>query len=173
MPKPPSLEEENEEITEAAHDDATEKHRTRTRSSHHKHSQRGRLVILLMVSLVVAHWGIRGYLSSIGHVHPLTITWNIPVQTVILMNAFFTALGLICLFLLYRGNLPMRWVFGAVSTIAAVFYAIVLGWGLMAGLPLMWTAYNVLALAASGLAAWACLMSKTAARFLTYQENRH
>lgn len=160
---------ENDETSDQVENQPRE-HRPRRRSGSRRHGRRGRLFVWTMTALLVGHWGWRASLTLSDVVHPLAISWQSTGISALVVDGTLTLLGLACLIFLYRGNTPIRFLLGAVSAVAALVFAVLLAWNWTSHGNLFWLAYDGLAFVAYGFAAWTCLLSKQAGRFLASQE---
>lgn len=159
---------ENDEPVSPAEDESSPKarrHRSRRRSSH-----TGLLVVLTMIVLILGHYGLRFWLLMNDWIHPITTGFVLHESaSLTLAISILTSVGLLCLFLIYRGHRSIRFVFGAISAIAAVIYAVVLAIDLVSRFHVLWLGYDILALGSAIFASWTCLFSEAARRFLSNQ----
>jgi hypothetical protein len=137
------------------------------RSSRKKHHRSGIIVVWSMIFLLLAFYAVRLGLIFTGNVHPIFLFLPQDSTTLPIAAVLVTLVGLSCLFLLCRGNRPMRSVFGVLCTLAAVAYAVVFSISLVNEAGAMWISYDLLALAATAYAAWTLLLSRRADRYFS------
>lgn len=148
----------------------SEPHKHKHRHVRRRSSRAGMVIVLVMVLLILAHYGLRMGLILQEKVHPVASHFVLQgSQSLSIAIGIVTAVGLLCLFLLYRGNRPIRFVFGLVSAIAAILYAVVLSIDAVTAADSTWIGYDVLALVSATYASWTCLMSDLARRFFSNQ----
>jgi|GEM_PF-4606077 len=162
--------ERNEDANASNAEIPEQRHRRRSSSHRHIHGRRGRVQVWLMMLLLLGLWGWRGYLTVNGIVHPLALGWQGIGIGALVIDGSLTLLGIFCLLLLYRGNVQMRFLVGAVSAAAAFVYAILFAWNWMAEGAPFWLFYDAAAVLVYAFAARTCLFSRSAARFLASQE---
>ena len=154
---------------------APESAETASHKHHHHRARRrstrgGMFIVLAMVALILAHYADRIGLIFQEMVHPVAANFVLQGSNSLpIAISIVTAVGLLCLFLLYRGNRPLRFVFGLVSAIAAILYAVILSIDAVTAAASLWIGYDVLALVSAAYASWTCLMSDLARRFFSNQ----
>ena len=145
---------------------------SRRRSSRRSSGKRGKGWVLLLVFLILSVYGIRTYLFATGYTHPALTGLPQPEYTANLSNLIVTGIGLFCLFLLYRGVVALRILFGIVAIINCLMFAILITLGFIDGHHGMWLPFHAYAFFVSIYVTWACLVSRDAIHFINSQADR-
>lgn len=141
------------------------------RRSHHKRPGRhGKFVVLLMSFLVLACIGISAFLAFRGEPHPLIATWG--EITRLVAHGLFAVAALLCLRSLYRGSLAVKPLIAVFGILVALTFAILITLDLFHEAPGMWLAFDSLGMITAAFAAWVCLFSKSATRFISLQTDK-
>jgi hypothetical protein len=148
-------------------------HMLKRRTTRKKAHRLGRFMVLSMIAVALAYYTLRLFLVLQGHIHPALDLPPDSGTTLLIATSIITTAGVLCLFVLYRGSRPVRFLYGIASTISALVFATLLANGLVRDLPLLWSSFNFLALLSSLFAAWTCLLSHSASRFLTSQSDKY
>jgi cation transport ATPase len=137
------------------------------RSSRKKHHRSGLAIVWSMVVLMLAFYTARLFLTFQGHIHPVLANAPTLADTSLTAYILFAGIGLFCLFLLVRGNRPIRSIYGAICAISAIIYASFFSNSFVTEAGTMWLSMDLLAIVATTYAAWTCLLSRRAERYLS------